>query len=654
MVPSPPDSAPWGLAALAGRPWALSAVIVVAVAALYGPFLGVPFEYDDKVEIVTNQVLREPGNVGAVARYNPFRVLLMYTFAWDLWAWGFRPWGYRLENILLHAGNAVAVAELARRLVARLDLRAALLPAAAGLLFALHPLAIESVTYVSGRSSSLATGFVLLACLAWTRRWTLLDDPTIAWMAIDTARRTRALAALLGLGIVVGVPLGLAVRQGGLSASRAGSYALAALGVAAVLGAATLGERWRRLAAPSPQIERSARQVRATTALAFLFFVLGAATKEIAATLPGILLLLEATARRSWKDGLAQLRGPLFAFFGIPALLVLLRVTTYGYVASPEHLRPWTHNLLTQFEVVGRYAGLWVLPYPQSIYHDHPVVLPPGTPTTWLAAAGLFATIAWALRATRRRPLAAFAILFVVGTLAPTSSFFALKETMVEHRTYLPSVGWAVGFGALVEAVARRWGARLAVVGTAAVLVTYSVLHVGYDSLWRSEEVLWSHAVATNPDASDAWRNLGDLYLEQGRWPDAQQALHRGIEARPSNLEARNKLGVALALSGDVAGAAREFEAVLVRNECFAPALNNLAMARRQGGRAREAVDLYDRSLQCQADNPKAHQGLGDIYADDIPDRARAAAHYEEALKQMDPYSPVAKQLKQRLLDLTW
>ena len=48
---------------------ALAATACVAVLVLYLPFLGAPFEYDDKVEILTNRVLRSPADVGEMVRY---------------------------------------------------------------------------------------------------------------------------------------------------------------------------------------------------------------------------------------------------------------------------------------------------------------------------------------------------------------------------------------------------------------------------------------------------------------------------------------------------------------------------------------------------------------------------------------------------------
>ena len=93
---------------------------VLLIGGLYLPFLGVPFEYDDKVEIVFNQVLRHPGDIQEMWTYNPFRVLLLYTFAADIWAWGLvRPEGYRAVNIAVHALNSVLLWWLLSQLLTR-------------------------------------------------------------------------------------------------------------------------------------------------------------------------------------------------------------------------------------------------------------------------------------------------------------------------------------------------------------------------------------------------------------------------------------------------------------------------------------------------------------------------------------------------------
>ncbi len=636
---------------------------ITIIFGLYLPFLAAPFEYDDKVEIVLNQVIRHPGNVGEMVAYNPFRVLLLYTFAADVWAWGIlTPQPYRLENIAIHAANTALLASLLRRTATPLlgevtDVARRSFVAFGTLAFAVHPLAIESVTYITGRSSSLATFFVLAAVVAYLRSHEHASDPDVeAWLAGRRRRANRLLGGGLIAAAAATTPAAWLLGRGTIDAERAVLVALGGTAVLLAIGAAVFG-RGANDSSPAPEVEaRGAAAGRWYTA-AFVLFVLGTLTKEIAAVLPGVLFGVEAVVvGRSWRDGLAALRGRLFPFFAIPVFLILLRVAAYGYIASPDPIRPWTVNLLTQLEVVVQYFRMWLWPVPQSIHHDPAVVVDP-TAMTWACGGLVVGLIGAGFAGIRRAPAAAFGILFVLGSLAPTSSVFALKETMVEHRTYLPSVGFAFVVGSVAaRGLPALLGGRVRVAGAilGIWLVALGALHVRYDRLWMSEESLWQHATEVNPEASDAWRNLGDFYLATRRPDDAVRVLKEAIRARPSNVEAQNKLGHALAVRGEVDEAAGHFRAALAVNDCYAPSLNNLATVRKLRSDIDGAVELYTKALDCDDASWIAHRGLADIYFVHLQDRDKAAHHYSMALERLDPISPAAAEIKKRLMELSW
>ncbi len=639
----------------------LLGVALVAVGALYLPFLGVPWEYDDKVEILRNRVIRHPGDLREMVRYNPFRVLLLYTFAADLWAWGIdRPAGFRAVNIAVHAANVAMILSLLDRLGARLGDRIAsqrLFVAAGTLAFAVHPLAIESVTYVSGRSSSLATLFVLASILSWVRYRELSEQPDIAaWQAAVARRTNLAVGTILGAGLLAGLPVAMMASAGTLDGRRAVTFGLGGAGVLLVIAAAGLAPRWREANDAVPARPPMALAATRAWTLSWAAFVAGCLTKEIAAVLPALLFVLEGTVwTRSWRAAFGALRGRLFPFFAIPAFLVVLRAAAYGYVASPVFIRPWTTNLLTQFEVVGHYVRLAAVPWPQSIFHEYAEVPPPGDLSTWLVAAALIAAVVGAARLAGRAPALAFGVLVAAVAVAPTSSVFALKETMVEHRTYLPSVGGAFiiawAFGA---ALPRKIPAAAAAALLAGVLTGWAVLHVSYDLLWQDEEVLWTHAVRVNPDATEAWRNLGDLFTLEGRLDDAADAYAEAVRADPGNIAARGSRGMVLARAGRMAEAERALRSTLEVAPCHTPSLNNLATLRARRSDISGAVDLYDTSLQCNPNNPLAHLGLGHIYYDRLPNRAKAAEHYGRFLDLIDPHHRDVQLIKRRLLELTW
>ena len=639
--------------------WALPATIATLIGGLYLPFLGVPFEYDDKVEILANQVLREPGNITELLRYNPFRLLLMWSFAADLWAWGFRPEGYRALNILIHLANSLIVMTLLRRLGAHWKVdRPALFVAAGSLLFAGHPLAIESVTYISGRSSSLATFFVLSSFLAYGRYADLLDgeNPLQRQLRAASKRSARWVAVVLGGALAATLPVAWGVRNGDFTLAATAPTLVTVIGCIVVLAAVLSKQRQTPPAQTDDGFASTRKQARTFYAAAMILFLLGCLVKEIAATTPAILLLAEVHVwQRSWRGGLRRLGDRLLPFFAVPLMLIVLRALAYGYVASPTFLRPWLDNLLTEIEVSVQYIRLWLLPFPLSIYHEYPVVLPPGTATTWLSAALIAALVATALLKRTSYPALAFGLLTAAVTLAPTSSIFALKETMAEHRTYLPSVGYAFACAWFFAGpVARRLSPHLAVIALLAVVLGNSVMHHSYQRLWSNEEVLWSHAVRVNPKAADAWRYLGDLYLSQGRIEDSESAFEAAVKARPTSAEALSKLGLIRARRGDLDAGRALFIKALEAAECYTPALNNLAVVQRRQADVHGAIDLYHSSLLCGGDNYRAHIGLGDIYYAEVKDRDKAAEHYNAALSIMDPIHPDAPMIKGRLLELTW
>lgn len=87
---------------------------------------------------------------------------------------GMSPWGYHLGNLILHAGNAVLFYFVARRLLAKAGAAAGGAALSAGavvaaLLFAVHPLRVESVVWITERRDVLGAFFFLLAVLAYLR-----------------------------------------------------------------------------------------------------------------------------------------------------------------------------------------------------------------------------------------------------------------------------------------------------------------------------------------------------------------------------------------------------------------------------------------------------------------------------------------------------
>jgi len=144
--------------------WAAPALLALATAVAYANSFSGAFQFDDWAVIVD-----EPRVHSLAAWWQSMpgiRPLLKLSYALN-WHSGLGIAGFHAVNLGLHIVNACLVFALLRRLAARLGIPGALAPLLAALLFALHPVQTEAVTYISGRSSSLGATFALasLWCL---------------------------------------------------------------------------------------------------------------------------------------------------------------------------------------------------------------------------------------------------------------------------------------------------------------------------------------------------------------------------------------------------------------------------------------------------------------------------------------------------------
>lgn len=161
--------------------WTPAAAAAVAAVLLYLPALGHGWTQDNQVVIRHNVVVHRLEDLGSVL-WSPYwpgqldcwRPLSTLSFAVDWWLWGESTLGYHAQNLLWHAAASALVSLLLLRL--RASAPAALL---GGVLFALHPLHVEAVANIVGRSDVAAAVFYLLACLLYLNRSVLEPDRVV-------------------------------------------------------------------------------------------------------------------------------------------------------------------------------------------------------------------------------------------------------------------------------------------------------------------------------------------------------------------------------------------------------------------------------------------------------------------------------------------
>lgn len=640
------------------------ALVLLAVAA-HGGGLGGTFHYDDKVEILVNPNLRGLGHWREIWIYNPFRFLLLCTFALQYNTTGDDPLPFHLVNLTIHAGNALLVASLARRLLRRVgpaayregwDLRLAAL--VTGALFAVHPLLVEGVTYISGRSSSLATtvylvAFVVLDSLLTRESASADGGARFRAVAARVARLTTLAMVASAVGAVVAA---LLWRVWSMPSGRAIPLGLGAtlLTVGVLSGVVR-----RQLRTPLPVGPPTGGLSLRWAALAVLF-VTGAMVKEIVVTLPVGLWLWDLCVHRKgrWKLGIPRAFGIYLPLIVGPVGLALFRYAYYGTLRDTVLVRPILVNLWTEAVVVWRYLGLFLWPADLSIFHHHPES---ASLMSWPAAAAVLTWIAVvcvvALR-LRRWPAVGFVVLWSLLALLPSSSIIPLKETMAEHRTYLPMAAWCLlpilVLGRFPRLQAPPWLLPAALV---LVVIALGVRTLRYTDQWRSEEGLWLRAVDLNPRAAPAWYQLGDIARAEHRITDAAGYYERCLEEDPSYHDAANNLGLVFVEYGDLDAAHAQFvratEIARGTGRCAAAAYNNIANVLVNRRSYLEAERAYLRALECDDDNYVTHVGLGNLYKGALDDRPRALLHYRRAIR-IQPDHATSRRLVKTVEELSW
>ncbi len=160
-------------------------LLAAAIASVYGHVFDVPFYLDDHLSIERNEAIRSL-DFDSLYRYSPKRVVGYLSFALDYQLHGLEPAGYHLFNVIVHVLSAWMAWGLAGMILMTPAMKERLpssvargFPLVVALIFALHPLQTQAITYITQRLASLAAFWYLaaLACyfkarlsLEWPRR----------------------------------------------------------------------------------------------------------------------------------------------------------------------------------------------------------------------------------------------------------------------------------------------------------------------------------------------------------------------------------------------------------------------------------------------------------------------------------------------------
>lgn len=382
--------------------------------------------------------------------------------------------------------------------------------------------------------------------------------------------------------------------------------------------------------------------------------VLALGSKEMAATLPFALLLIEwclfDADRRTVRRAMITTGLLAIPIIGVAVLAIhdqtgasfWKQLTTHR---STIQLFTVTEHLLTEGRVVVHYLTLLVWPHPSRLTFDYDFSVsrglfdPPTTALSWLL---IFGVIVCGIALRRRAPLAAFAVLWFFLQLAIESSLIPL-DLVFEHRLYLPSVGPAI-LAALAGAWAwRRWAdSRLRwvpVVAAALIVIVWTGWTIQRNRVWATEFDLWQDTVAKAPSNPRALSSLAVAYRDRGELDRAVTLLQEATRANPGFHHGFGQLGVALLDRGDLEPALEAFQRAHALDPADAQDTYHLGVVYQKLGRTEDAIQAYKDTIRLKPDDAEAHNNLGALYQekgrwDDALTEYQTAARIDPTLPQ--------------------
>ncbi|MCX7723283.1 MAG: tetratricopeptide repeat protein [Verrucomicrobiae bacterium] len=574
--------------------------IVLVTALAYWPALDGDFIWDDDAYVTRNPLLTEPDGLYRIwftahkqSQYFPLTFTTL-RFAYQLW--GLNSVGYHALNIGLHCVNSLLVWVLLRRLA---------VPGAwlAAAIFALHPVQVESVAWITELKNVQSTLFYLLAVLAWlkfvefkgTGRWVFYALALVAHMLALFSKTT---ACTLPAALVLAAWL-RGHKFAFSTVLHVAPFAVAGvgMGLVSVWWEGHLGNYAVESGAEYGLVHRlliAARAVWFYASKVVLPFNLTFSYPKwhidpgepiqyvwvVACAAVGLGLWV---ARH--RVGRGVISGVVFFVAALSPLLGFFWLYTFRYTFVADHYQYLACLGLISIAAgaAARLAASW------PVYIKGAVAAPALGGLAWLTwqQAHIYKNLESLWRDT-----------------------IAKNPTSWMAHNNLGLVLWTRGERAEAESLYRK----------------ALSLNPDYPEAWNNlgkaldargelhqAEQCFRRALALKPNFAEAMSNLGGVLMAKGELQEALELLTRAVQLAPGLAEAHNNLGAALKYAGDLGRSIHHYRIAAAIQPTNAQVRANLGLALALAGQAAEAAAELEAALEFDPENAYAHRALGRV-----------------------------------------
>src|SRR6184192_2657047 len=607
---------------------------------VFGQTLGHDFvDVDDHVYVYENpsitRGLSVDGVIGAFthAHARNWHPLTTISHMLDCQLYGLKAGGHHFTNVLLHSVAVVLLFFVLRQMTGGPSRTGSIWQSAfVASLFAIHPLHVESVAWVSERKDVLSAVFFMLTLGLYVR-----------YARAPSLGRYLAVAVLFALGLMskpmlVTLPFVL-----------------------------LLLDYW-----PLNRVRRQTSDVRNQRS---------GVSREPSAR------------QRGYGDGAGSVvRGRIFKLivekiplFALSAISCVATLLVQNQSAGAIEQLPFMWRLNNA--VISYVAYIWQMFWPARLaaFYPHPNdQLPPWQ--VLLAIAFLIAVSLWAIHWRKERPYIFTGWFWYVGMLVPVIGLVQVGEQARSDRyTYLPQIGlymlivWGItdlimpimtcsfgsrsvatggrpatrgsrgvrGGGPPASAEIRRDYNLFCAVIASVIIIALSWCAFVQTSYWKNSETLWNHALAVTADNDAAHNNLGYLFLQRGELDNAISHFETALKIRSRNAAGHynfggalieNNLANALARRGLVSEAVGHYEKAVKLRPGYGDPYLNLGTVLFQQGRIVDAIAQWQMALATQPNDAGFHTALGNAFLKgELPKDAIAEYEHAARISTQDP-----------------
>jgi len=586
------------------RDWFWGLILILSVILAYTPVWQAGFIWDDDKILTANPCIVGPLGLKEIWTTSAADIcpLVITTFWVEHALWGWAPLPYHLVNVLLHAASAV----LLWRVLRSLRVQGAWLGAA---LWALHPVGVESVAWITEMKNTESGLFFLLSILFFVR-----------WL------RAKELEGRTGDGWNYALSLLFAAL------AMASKSSTVILPVVLCLCAWWMQGRWHW---------RNATSV-------VPIFLMSIAASAVSIWTQGLQLAAVTDLQwvRTWPQRLATAGDAVWFYLG---KLLWPHPLIVNYPRWQIDAGQWV-SYLPLLAVIGILAIFWLKreSWSRACFFAFAYFMTALLPVLGLIDNYIFR---FSLVFDHFQYLASIGLLALAGTgLARLSDFIIPKKPWLQSSLcaglllILGTAAWQRTWA--YESQEALWSDALT--NNPNCWACHNNLGLVFFGQGQAEEAVkhFQMALEINPNYLEAHSNLGNAFFKEGQLDEAIAQYEKASEIAPKFLIGHYNLGLAFFRKGQLDEATAQFQKALEISPNFVDAHSNLGLVFLQKGQLDEAVAQYKKASEINPSSFAAHYNLGLVL---VPKGQlnEAITQFQEALRLKPDFGPAKVNLAQ-------